>query len=124
MHGWRAAHVADVAILARTLPRAEALLEEFGMGGRAYSFDEGQAALADRTVVINASPMGMADQPEMPDVILRPLSSVAAGALAFDMVYAPLDTLFLRHARTGGLATVDGLVMLNGQAAGSEGTRQ
>src|SRR3546814_6595652 len=35
----------------------------------------------------------------------------------FRSVYAPLDTLFLRTARTGGLATVDGLVMLIGQAA-------
>src|SRR3546814_16806423 len=103
----RAAHVADISIVSRTVPRAEALLEEFGVGGRAYRFDEGEAALADRTVVINASPMGMAGQPEMPKIILQSLSSVAAGALAFDMVYAPLDPLsFEPHAPEIGRAHV------------------
>src|SRR3546814_16058411 len=53
MHVLRAAHVADIAIVARTVPRAEALLAEFGVGGRAYRFDDGEAALEDRPVVDN-----------------------------------------------------------------------
>ena len=33
-----------------------------------------------------------------------------------DMVYRPLETTFLRHAREHGLRVVDGLAMLIGQA--------
>ncbi len=117
MHVLHAAGVVDVAILARNASRAEDLLGQFGMAGRAFGFAESQAALSGRMAVINASPMGMSGQPEMPAAILDALPYSATQALAFDMVYAPLDTLFLCTARQQGFAIADGLVMLIGQAA-------
>jgi shikimate dehydrogenase len=39
--------------------------------------------------------------------------------VAFDMIYHPLRTQFLERAAEAGLATVDGLAMLIGQAAPS-----
>lgn len=107
----------DVALLARTASRARALLDEFGLNGSVHGFDESAVALDKRRVVINASPMGMSGQPGMAPEILDALPLMAVGGLAFDMVYAPLDTLFLRTARMAGHATADGLVMLIGQAA-------
>jgi shikimate dehydrogenase len=38
--------------------------------------------------------------------------------VAFDMVYDPLETRFLREARAAGAVTVDGLQMLLHQAVG------
>jgi shikimate dehydrogenase len=38
------------------------------------------------------------------------------GAVAMDMVYRPLDTTFLKAARSAGRRTVDGLEMLIRQA--------
>ena len=113
----RADGVADVAVLARTASRARALLDEFGLNGSVHGFDDSAAALDKRLVVINASPMGMIGQAEMAPEVLRALPLMAAGGLAFDMVYAPLDTPFLQAARNAGHATADGLVMLIGQAA-------
>ena len=74
------------------------------------------ALLAGATLIVNATPLGMAHAGPMPEALLAALPSAAPGATAFDMVYQPLDTPFLRAARAAGLRTVDGLTMLIGQA--------
>jgi shikimate dehydrogenase len=48
---------------------------------------------------------------------LVPWPALAADALAYDLVYAPLETPFLRVARAAGRPTAHGLNMLVGQAA-------
>jgi shikimate dehydrogenase len=68
------------------------------------------------TLIVNATPLGMAHTGPMPEALLAALSSAAPGATAFDMVYQPLDTPFLRAAGAAGLRNVDGLTMLIGQA--------
>jgi len=72
--------------------------------------------LAGATLIINATPLGMGHAGPMPDALLDALPSAAPGATVFDMIYHPLDTLFLQAARAVGLRTVDGLTMLTGQA--------
>jgi shikimate dehydrogenase len=77
---------------------------------------ENTSLLADATLIVNATPLGMAHAGPMPAALLAALPSAARGATAFDMVYQPLDTPFLQAARAAGLRTVDGLTMLIGQA--------
>jgi shikimate dehydrogenase len=48
---------------------------------------------------------------------LVPWAALPADALAYDLVYAPLETPFLRVARENGRRTAHGLNMLVGQAA-------
>jgi shikimate dehydrogenase len=48
---------------------------------------------------------------------LVPWDAAAAGTLAYDVVYNPSETPFLREARQHGLVAVGGLGMLVGQAA-------
>ncbi len=48
----------------------------------------------------------------MPAGLLRALGDTDAGALVFDMVYAPLETPLLKAAEAFGRRRVDGLVML------------
>jgi shikimate dehydrogenase len=48
---------------------------------------------------------------------LVPWSRLAPAALAYDLIYAPLETPFLRVAREAGRPTAHGLNMLVGQAA-------
>ena len=74
------------------------------------------ALIAGATLIINATPLGMTHAGPMPDELLAALPSAATGATAFDMVYQPLDTPFLKAARSAGLRTIDGLNMLIGQA--------
>jgi shikimate dehydrogenase len=45
------------------------------------------------------------------------LSGLGAGALVYDIVYAPLETPLLAAARAGGFCAIDGLGMLCHQAA-------
>jgi len=72
--------------------------------------------ISGATLIINATPLGMAHAGRMPAKLLATLPSAAPGATVLDMVYEPLDTPLLRAARAAGLRGVDGLAMLIGQA--------
>ena len=106
-----AAGARHVAILARDPNKAA---YELDFKGKVCPLDAPN--LAKASLVINASPLGMAHAGAMPDVLLAGLPAAAAGATVFDMVYEPRDTALLRAARAADLRTVDGLTMLIGQA--------
>src|SRR5258706_6451380 len=69
-------------------------------------------------LVVQCTSAGMqgADSGE-PIAALVPWSLFAVDALAYDLIYAPLETPFLRAARQAGRRTAHGLHMLVGQAA-------
>lgn len=101
----------EVRLLNRTRSRAEAVAE--ALGGRVRVLDLTDAAALDgAAALINASSAGLgSDAPPPPD-----FSAAPEGAVAMDMTYKPLRTPFLEAAAARGLATVDGLDMLIGQA--------
>ena len=72
--------------------------------------------ISGATLIINATPLGMAHAGPMPAKLLAALSSAAPGATVLDMVYEPLETPLLQTAGAAGLRRVDGLAMLIGQA--------
>lgn len=76
-----------------------------------------EAHLEGASLIINASPLGMAGCPELPANILDAVSHSPGGVTLFDMVYQPLSTAFLAAGRAAGAQVVDGLTMLVGQAA-------
>lgn len=80
----------------------------------AISWDERYGVKAD--LIINATPMGMkgAHVHECPYDFGR--CPAKTPGLAYDMVYNPLDTRFLREARVCGWQTVSGEKMFMGQA--------
>ncbi len=86
-------------------------------GANAYPLDQlGPARIAAHSrsfVVINATPMGMTGQPEVPIV----LADYPADTLIFEMVYDPRETGLVRQARDEGMLVIDGLQMLVAQAA-------
>lgn len=112
-----------IVLAGRDPAKAEALLDELGMGGEHYATD--LAHFADPTdfafddragcfdVIVNASPLGMAGQPPL----AFDLSHAPPGSVVYDIVTHPLDTPLLQAARAAGFRTVDGLAMLIGQAA-------
>lgn len=104
------AAVGPVTLLNRTPSKAAALLSAFGLAGEALPLD---APLPPSALLVNASSLGMKGQPPL-ELDLSPLPE---DALVYDAVYAPLETDLLRAARARGLATVNGLEMLVGQAA-------
>jgi shikimate dehydrogenase len=110
-------------LIVRDRANGRAFLDSCNVDGEVYSFEDAAAAMAGRDAVINASPLGMAGFPPMPDTVLDALPSVRARrrvgshkAFAFDMVTTPVRTAFVSRAEAAGLTVSDGLTMLIGQA--------
>lgn len=65
-------------------------------------------------LVVNTSPVGMyPDEEECPDI---PYEFITEKHLLYDLVYNPLETVFLRKGREMGARTINGLKMLYLQA--------
>jgi shikimate dehydrogenase len=103
----------SIRLANRTRARAEALRHDFG--SKIVVVDWGQAgdALADAMTVINTTALGMQGKPEFN----VPLNGLNPQALVNDLVYTPLNTMFLQIATQRGCRVVDGLGMLLHQAA-------
>jgi shikimate dehydrogenase len=112
-----------LVVAGRDPAKARALLNELAPHGEHHTaplahfaartdfpFDNREGCL---DLVVNASSLGMTGQPALP----FDWSHAPPGAIAYDIVTAPLDTPFLQGARVKGHRTIDGLSMLIGQAA-------
>ena len=98
---------AGVTIAARDRRRAADLASHAGA-----SVVDWPPAAGSWDVLINATPLGTA-----PDVDETPLpGGPFSGELVYDLVYNPLETRFLREARSAGCRTIGGLDMLVAQA--------
>ena len=105
---------AVVRVANRTAARAQALAEAFA-GVQAMGLDDLAASVGDVSAIVNATAAGL----EGEGAVELPWAAVAPTAVVMDMVYKPLRTPLLRQAQAAGLATVDGLAMLIGQATPS-----
>ncbi|MBC7772079.1 MAG: type I 3-dehydroquinate dehydratase [Pyrinomonadaceae bacterium] len=120
---------ASVVIFNRTLPRAEALANDFNAGAAGRMQPALLSAVADHPcdALINCTPVGMTGGPapgESP-VEASVLRACGEGAKArghtlavMDTVYSPLETPLLQLTRELGLISIDGLQMFVRQAAG------
>jgi shikimate dehydrogenase len=109
----------DVALVlssSRNPELGRVLIEDFRFGGCASSLEDPHN-IQTAEVIINATPLGMAGAPPMPEAILEHVRDPLPGAVVLDMVYNPRKTAFLETAAQAGCRTVDGLSMLIGQAA-------
>ncbi len=100
---------AKLVILNRTESRARELAREVGCDWQPLA---GLLTL-DADVVINATSVGMYPNVDETPV---PLDFFQSGMVAFDAVYNPAETRFLRQAREGGCQVVSGIDMFVGQA--------
>lgn len=101
---------ADVTVYARDVHKARSLAERFGAEWKPL----GAALFEGFDVVINATPLGTAGEQE----IETPATAAQLGGtrLAYDLVYNPAETRFLREAREAGCGVIGGLEMLVTQA--------
>jgi len=100
----------EIFVSNRTAAKAEALARDFGVGCVAWETRADHAG----GLVVNATPLGMLG--ENAGRSPMPTGSVGEGAVAYDLVYNPHETVFLRDAATAGARTVPGLEMFFGQA--------
>jgi shikimate dehydrogenase len=110
-----AAGAREVVVAARRTDRAESCAALAGAAGRAGSPDEA----GDVDVVVNATPIGMAEVAPLDPRDATPVDPdrLAAGQLVVDLIYSPLVTPLVAAARARGIAAVNGVGMLIHQAA-------
>ena len=102
-----------IDIVNRTEQRARELADRFGEKVHAHGWDESETLLREAGLLINTTSLGMEGHAPME----IDFGHANSGAFATDIVYAPLETPFLKLAKSAGLKTCDGLGMLLHQAA-------
>jgi len=111
---------AQLTLVARRPKQAKALAEAMAPydatdGLRTRTFDTAQPAVKEADLLVNATPLGMA-----PNVDRTPWAEAgdfSSGQIAYDLVYNPDETRFLREAAAQGATPIGGWGMLVGQAA-------
>ena len=94
----------DLAVYDTDTLRAKDLAFSIGPPARAIPSSEFDAAVQGASGLVNATPMGMAEYPGTAFA-----SELIGGqAWAFDAVYTPTDTAFLKNAEAAGLQVVTG----------------
>lgn len=111
VHWLRQQGAGAIMLVARRPDAAEAL----GSWLRVYGFAEARQAFSSASLIINATPLGLRGTEAMPTALLDAVREAGVSA-AFDMIYRPLETPFLRASQAAGAHAIDGLAMLIGQA--------
>lgn len=103
----------EIRLTNRTRSRAEGLRGEFGNKIVVCDWVQAGNAIEGAKAVVNTTSLGMEGKQEF----RVPLDALTPDMVVSDLVYAPLDTTLLVHARQVGCTSVDGLGMLLHQAA-------
>lgn len=110
--------VVEVALHDPEAGRAEALAARLAPHFPNVRFtiaEDAAAAISGRDGIVNATPVGMA---AIPGTAFEPGLMSAKQWLA-DIIYFPLETELLKHARDNGQRVANGVSMVVGQAAGA-----
>ncbi|WP_008317954.1 shikimate dehydrogenase [Leptolyngbya sp. PCC 6406] len=81
------------------------------------SWDQLPALLPETTLLVNTTPLGMHPREDQSPVSPQDLAQLPSDAIAYDLIYTPSPTQFLRWATERGLHTIDGVEMLVQQGA-------
>jgi shikimate dehydrogenase len=111
---------ARLTLVARRPGQAEALAADLAGHDpqdalRTTTFDAAAAAVRSSRLLVNATPLGMA--PEAEGTPWPEAEDFRPDHVAYDLVYNPEQTRFLREAAEQGATTIGGLAMLVEQAA-------
>ena len=113
-----AEHKAYVTIANRTLERAIALAENVSRIGEACvaGLEDIAGLVAESDILINTTSVGM--YPDINNTLVT-ANMMHQGQVVFDLVYNPLETMFLKEANKANAITIDGVRMLTLQGAES-----
>lgn len=92
----------------RTKERAQDLVHEFGNGIEVLDWDNKNSVLAEVKTLINTTSLGTNGEGDLG----LDLSQLTSAMTVTDIVYTPLETDLLKHAKQRGCTCVDGLGML------------
>ncbi|MEC8364622.1 MAG: shikimate dehydrogenase, partial [Actinomycetota bacterium] len=101
----------QIIVVNRSKQKAEAAVQLGGSNARVGSYED----VAACDIVVNSTPLGMARTPT--EALLPvPVEFLSANQTVIDLVYNPIETEFLRQAKSLGATTFSGLGMLIHQA--------
>ena len=109
--GLQAMGLVDITVAGRHPDRLGKMAADFGLKQAAWA--ERRAVEAD--LVVNCTPLGLKDGFEEQTAYEAEWFAGRSG-IAYDLVYTPVETRFLREARQAGWRAIDGLAMFLGQA--------
>jgi len=89
----------------------------FGKALRVHTQADLGALIPEAGLVVNTTPVGMSPKVEASPVSDRVMAKMQTGAIAYDLIYVPNPTRFLREAEEQGAIAQDGLEMLVQQGA-------
>lgn len=96
------------SLVNRTPDKAKKIVKAFDLSAEVFSWNQRNDALKEATMVVNCTSLGMVGHPPLEiDLAHLPVESAVC-----DIVYRPLMTDFLNHAKTRGHPVVEGLGML------------
>ena len=101
---------ADITLFARRVEKATELARQYEVSAEPLA----NAKFESFDIVINATPLGTRGENEKETAATA--EQLRGVRLAYDLVYNPIETRFLREARDAGCETLGGLEMLLAQA--------
>lgn len=89
----------------------------FGQNLQVHPWEALTELMPGAGLVVNTTPVGMSPKVEDSPVSVEVMEKMQAGAIAYDLIYIPNPTRFLREAQAQGAVVLDGLEMLVQQGA-------
>ncbi|WP_432358490.1 shikimate dehydrogenase [Sporosarcina sp. UB5] len=102
-----------ITVTNRTIEKAREMSESF-IEGNALSLDDAQSEIGKFGLIVQTTSVGM--NFAQSGIPLDP-TRITEGAIVADIIYNPLETEFLRHARVAGGKTMNGVGMFVHQGA-------
>jgi len=114
VHGLLEEGVPEIRVFNRTMNRAEDLAHHCIDPSRVqvHEWSRRNAKAGNSGLIINTTPLGM----KRWEPLVMDFRQLPQDAIAYDMIYSPLQTRFLEDAEKAGLQTISGIHMLLQQA--------
>lgn len=112
----------EVHVVGRSLDKLDAFLQSWQAGPlkvnlAVHPWSDLASLLPHTTLLVNSTPIGMHPHIDASPVSAEQLGQLPPGAIAYDLIYTPSPTQFLRLAAAQGAIAIDGAEMLVQQGA-------
>lgn len=106
--------IKTIHVVGRNPDKLKALQQQFPI--TCHDWHQIDSLLSRLDLVVNCTPIGMADHPGSP-LDSAQIDRLPPHGIVYDLIYTPRPTEFLKNAQNRGLTTIDGLEMLLYQGA-------
>ena len=110
---------AEVHIVGRDAQKLAAFSQSWkaSLGLNVHGWETLPKLLTRADLLVNATPIGMSPQVNQSPLTVSEVDQLKAGVIAYDLIYTPNPTMFLKQASDRGGVAIDGLEMLIQQGA-------